>query len=115
MALVERKISEYVTRYPYQGAEEDAQGNESESWGEDPDPIGIWAFDPGGISEPREPGRDAVISEPTIFLPTGSPFGAHDECLVRGKRYQVVGDPADWLHPSRRLNGDVIKLRRVDG
>lgn len=114
MALVERRISEYITRYPYEVSGEDSQGNEVEGFGSGHQ-LGIYAFDPGGRSEPSESGRDAVVTEPTIYLPPGSPFAPHDECMVRGRRYAVVGEPADWVHPSRGPQGDVLKLRRVDG
>ncbi|QAB17482.1 hypothetical protein Leucomu_05700 [Leucobacter muris] len=114
MALVKRKISEYITRYPYQGGGEDSQGNEIEGFGPGQQ-LGIYAFDPGGRSESSEPGRDAVVTEPTIYLPPGSPFAPHDECVVRGKRYAVEGEPADWVHPTRGPKCDVIRLRRADG
>lgn len=109
-----RRVSEAVTRFPYAGFGEDSQGNEVELWGPGVS-LGIYGFDPGGSSEPLRPGQDRVITEPTIYLPPGSPFGPHDKCEVRGKPYQVEGEPAQWVHPRRGPQGDVVKLRRVDG
>lgn len=110
-----RRISEHISHHPYEGSGEDSQGNPYEVWGENPEPVGIYAFDPGGSAEPSEAGRDAVVTQPTIYLPPGHPVQAHDQCTVRGNRYDVDGEPAQWVHPRRGSIGDVIKLRRVDG
>lgn len=114
MGLLKRKISEYVTRHPLVRGATDSQGNEIESFGPDEPGIGIFGFDPGGSSV-QEPGREAYISSPTIYMPFGSPFRHQDECTVRGKRYTVEGDPADWVHNTYGPIGDAVKLRRADG
>lgn len=114
MAALTREITESVQRYPYTGDGEDTQGNQIEEFG-DAVEVGIYAFDPGGSKEPGTGGRDAVVTEPTIYLPFGSPFKPHDECEVRGHRYSVEGEPAQWVHPRRGPQGDVVKLRRVNG
>lgn len=114
MATLTREITETVHRFPFNGGGEDAQGNQLEEFG-DAEAVGIYAFDPGGSKEPGAGGRDAVVTEPTLYLPFGSPFSPHDECEVRGHRYSVEGEPAQWVHPRHGPRGDVVKLRRVDG
>lgn len=114
MGLVDRKISENVERLPYLGVVEDADGDEVDAWG-DPVELGIFGFDPGGSFEPLLAGHDRVVTEPTIFLPPGSPFAPFDKCVVRGKEYTVEGETADWVHPKYGPMGDVVKLKRVTG
>lgn len=114
MATLTRRISEEVTRYPLQRGGEDAQGNPIVTHGPG-ETIGIYVFDPGSSTEPRISGRDAVVTEPKLFLPYGSPFGAGDQCEVRGARYNVEGEPLQWRHPRDGPKCDVVSLRRVDG
>ncbi len=109
-----RVISEYVTRFPYVGAEEDTQGNRVETFGTG-ERAGIFVFDPGGSTEPRTDGRDPVVTEPVLYVPYDTPFEEHDECLARGKRYAAVGATARHKHPTDGEKVAVVKLRRVDG
>lgn len=111
-----REISEYVDHGVFIPGSVDDEGNESpEAWA----PVaseGVYAFDPGSTSEPRLPGHDRVIVEPTIYFPADAAFGHRDEVFARGKRYEVEGETRLWVHPTeptRRAN--VVTLRRVDG
>lgn len=110
-----RVISEYVQHAGFIPGAEDAHGNPAEAWG-DPVTVGVYAFDPGSSSEPREAGHDRVIVEPTLYMPEENVFGPRDEVVARGKRYEVEGETREWVHPTdttRRAN--VVTLRRVDG
>lgn len=110
-----RVISEYVDHAVFEAGAEDAHGNPVESWG-DPVTVGVFAFDPGSSSEPREAGHDRVIVEPTLYMPSGVVFGPRDVVVARGLRYEVEGETREWVHPTdagRRAN--VVTLRRVDG
>lgn len=109
-----RRISEYVDWQAYQGTGEDAHGNEVESWA-DPVSRGVYAFDPGSSSEPREPGHDRVVVEPAVYLPTGTVFGPHDHVTARGLLYEVEGVTREWRHPDGNRPGNVVSLRRVEG
>ena len=109
-----RRISETVQWAAFQAGVEDSQGNEVEAWAVAV-PVGVYAFDPGSTSEPRLPGQDRVIVEPTIYMPQASIFGAHDLVTVRGLLHEVVGVTREWRHPNGQVKGNVATLRRVDG
>lgn len=69
-------------------------------------------FAPGGVSEPVEPGRAPVVTEPTLYWRNEWPNVPADARIrVRGTVYEVIGDPADWRGDS--LGGLVVQLRSV--
>jgi hypothetical protein len=83
-----------------------------------PDSLNIpgCGFDPGGSVEPLEQGRQAVVTTPRVFAPAGVDVAAHDRVVVRGRTWQVKGDPADWRHPMTGwAPGLVIELEEVAG
>lgn len=113
--MIFRVVSEHVQHAVFIPGAEDAHGNPVEGWGT-PVEVGVYAFDPGSSSEPREPGHDRVIVEPTLYMPESAVFGHQDEVIARGKRYEVEGETRKWVHPTdttRRAN--VVTLRRVGG
>lgn len=96
-------------------------GNEVTAWA-DPRPIlndagkPASAFDPGGTVEPMLPGQERVITTPTLYVPFGQPIRARDQITVRGRRWEVDGDPADWKNPLVGWKpGTVVKLKEVTG
>ncbi|PVE94995.1 hypothetical protein [Microbacterium sp. TPD7012] len=110
-----RVISEYVLHEVFDPGAVDAHGNETEDWLPGVE-VGVYAFDPGSSSEPREAGHDRVIVEPTLYFPAETVFDPHDRVTARGKVYEVEGETREWVHPTdstRRAN--VATLRRVDG
>ncbi len=109
-----RRISEHIEHQRFEGEQEDAHGNITPSW-TDPESVGIYAFDPGSVSEPREPGHDRVVVEPTVYLPARSVLGPRDRVTARGDLYEVEGGTREWRHPNGRVRGNVATLRRVDG
>ena len=114
----------------------DAHGNPVETYDAPVDIPGC-GFDPGGTVETYTPGRDAVVSSPRVFIPsgvfvyegpdlfildvsgdTGARYGvnARDRVTVRGILYEVKGDPADWVNPfTGWAPGGVLNLERVAG
>lgn len=79
-------------------------------------PIPGCGFAPSGSTEPLEQGRSAVITTPTVYAPAGADVLAHDRLIVRGRTWQVKGDPADWRHPMTGWTpGLVIQLEEVAG
>jgi hypothetical protein len=59
---------------------------------------------------PAEVGRDAVVSEPTLYWFKAWPdIRASDRLRVRGVEYEVLSIPADWRSAS--IGGLVVKLR----
>jgi len=108
-----RYVSEYVQHEVFDPGVEDDRGEVTDGWAA-PVSVGIYGFDPGSTSEPRE-GQDRVIVSPTIYAPSGAVFGPFDRVTVRGKSYQVEGETREWRHPDGHRPGNVVTLRRVDG
>lgn len=109
-----RAITETVLRLPFIPGPDDSHGNPTKTWGA-PQSVGVYAHDPGSTSEPRRPGHDRVIVEPTVYGPFGMPFESQDLCIARGLVYEVEGEVRDWKHPNGPAKGSVVTLRRVDG
>lgn len=94
---------------------EDAHGNPVETWGA-PVTVEGCAFAPAGSIESVEPGRNPVVTSPTVFAPAGTAVSARDRVTVRGLLYQVDGDPAVWHNPYTGSDpGVAITLERVGG
>lgn len=96
---------------PYSGEATDADWT-------DPDVLDVpgCAFDPGGSSEPAEVGRGSVTTSPTLYAPTEADIRASDRVVVRGRTWQVDGDPALWMHPMTGwAAGLVVNLKGVEG
>lgn len=109
-----RPISETVQyQAPTVGAT-DAHGNAKVTYAAAV-PVGVYAFDPGSTSEPRTPGHDRVIVEPTLYFPAGTVFAARGRVTARGLLYEVEGETREWRHPSGVFLGNVVTLRRVEG
>ena len=109
-------MTEVVLRIPYEGTTEDAHGNETETWGEPVELEGVYGFDPGSSNEPRRPGQERVIVEPSLYGPFDMPFLPRDKAVVRGDAYEIEGIVRRWKHMrSGREAGAVVSLRRVDG
>lgn len=108
-----RRISEYVELTALVPGEEDAHGNVTDSYAA-PVQVGIYAFDPGSTSEPRD-GGDRVIVEPTVYMPAATVFHPHDRVTARGVPYEVEGVTREWRHPNGRRKGNVVTLRAVTG
>jgi len=108
-------VSETVLRLAYQGGAVDAYGNDTAGYA---DPVALtgFGFDPGSSSEPRLPGQDRVIVEPTLYGPFNMPFKPQDQVIVRGVTYEVEGVVRQWRNMfSNREAGAVVSIRRVDG
>lgn len=78
---------------------------------------GGWLAPEKDSREPRESGRDAVVTSPALFFPGARPdLRADDKVIVRGEKYEVEGDPSDWRDPfGSDLGGLVVTLRRAEG
>lgn len=109
-------FGETVQREAYipDGAE-DSHGNPVDSWASSVD-IPNCAFVPGGSVERVEPGRNAVVTQPQILAPAGTVAESRDRFTVRGKQYEVDGDPAEYRSPFTGWEpGVVINLKRTEG
>lgn len=84
----------------------------------------VGAYNPGGSGR-RGSGtagteytimRDTVLSQPTAYLPAGTPITTIDNIEVRGRRFQVDGNPADWHNPFTGTNpGLEVRLKTGTG
>jgi len=108
-------MSETVRHFVYTPGGVDAYGNAAETY-EGPFYLDGFGFDPGSTSEPRLPGQDRVIVEPTLYGPFDMPFMPQDRVQVRSVVYEVVGVVRQWRNfYSNREAGAVVSLRCVDG
>lgn len=99
----------------YQAGELDAYGNDTASWSEVALLKGC-AFDPGSTSEPRLPGQERVIVEPTLYAAYDAPVEPQDRLVIRDLTYEVEGVARRWENPySGRQLGCVVTLRLVTG
>lgn len=73
-------------------------------------------FAPTSTREDTTQGREAVISDASVYVACGADARAGDRIEVRGSTYEVVGDPAEWVNPfTGWAAGAEIRLRRVAG
>lgn len=60
--------------------------------------------------------RNAVVSDLVVFMPSGAAVMATDRLEVRGRAYEVVGEPFDWTSPFTATRfGVVVYCNRVEG
>lgn len=73
-------------------------------------------FNPGQSSEPLQTGRNAVSTQPEVYAPADADVLAGDRVIVRGKTYDVDGQPAKWANPFTGWEpGLVIALNLTEG
>jgi hypothetical protein len=59
---------------------------------------------------------DTVVAQPQAYLPAGTAVTAASVLVIRGDRYEVDGEPADWRDPFDGWTpGIAVPLRRVTG
>lgn len=112
-----RHISETVQHEVYNSTAKNSQGDPVDAWKTTVD-LGVYAFDPGGTSEPVIPGQDRVITTPTIFVPTATVIGHRDRITVTGEPnpFEVDGNTRQFRNPyDSSMNGNVINLKAVSG
>lgn len=66
--------------------------------------------EPRPSSEPVQEARNAVTSGFTLYLPSDADVTARDRMRVRGRVYDVLGDPAVWLGA-----GVVVQVGATEG
>ena len=109
---------ETVTRLRATSAVDPYSDEPTQSDWTSPDSLDIpgCGFNPGQSSEPTQEARNAVITQPEVYAPTGSDVLAGDRLVVRGDTYDVDGKPAVWRSPFTGWQpGVVIVLKEVEG
>ena len=110
-----RYESEVVSWAKFNGSVEDSRGDLIDSWATATD-LGIYAFNPGGTSEPPMPGFDRVVTTPTIYVPSDKILAPRDRVTVRGKLFEVDGETSDFRNPyDSQMNGNSVNLKAVTG
>lgn len=67
-------------------------------------------------TEPTARGRNGVIVGLTVFAPFGSDITSTDSLMIRGNRYVVDGEPAEWRSPFTGWEpGIEVAARRAEG
>lgn len=60
--------------------------------------------------------RNVIVSDLIVFMPSGADVASTDRLEVRGRAYEVVGEPFDWVNPwSGAAFGLVAYCNRVEG
>lgn len=73
-------------------------------------------FNPGSSTEPLQDARNAVVTRPEVYAPSGADVLAGDRLVVRGDTYEVFGNPGDYRSPfTGWAPGLAIPLQRVEG
>lgn len=70
--------------------------------------------EPRPSSEPVQDARNSVTSGWTLYFPPRTEIGPQNRVRVRGKVYEVIGEPADWRLGSWEP-GLVVQTQVVDG
>jgi head-tail adaptor len=70
----------------------------------------------GSATEDLTGDRDPIISDRIVVMPSGTDVVATDRLQVRGREYEVVGEPFDWVNPfTGTAFGVVVYCNRVEG
>lgn len=102
---------EPIYRHRRQKTGTDAYGNDLYGWVKSQLEDGMFA--PGGVQEPIEPGREPVVSEPTVYWRKTWPDVISSDLIeVRGVVYDVIGDPAEWR--GVMAGGLAVKLKHSE-
>lgn len=106
-------FGETAVLHQHNGSTRDGDGNDIPSFTDIP--VDKGAFDPGGSTELVQ-GQDIVSAQPRWFPPAGVVVAPVDQVTIRGVRYEVDGQPADFLNPFTGWHpGMVVNLKAVSG
>jgi hypothetical protein len=82
--------------------------------------IGGCAIAPRAATESTERGREGVVIGVDVYMPACSDVRRGDEVEIpagfpHAGRYEVDGDPAEWMSQTGSVRGVVAALRRAAG
>jgi hypothetical protein len=70
----------------------------------------------GGATEDATGDRNVVVSDLVVFMPAGADVLATDRLEIRGRVYEVVGEPFDWRSPfTGTAFGTAVYCNRAEG
>ncbi|MBM0203193.1 hypothetical protein JNW90_09160 [Micromonospora sp. STR1s_5] len=95
----------------------DGYGNQVRDWSAATStPYAGCAVAQNGRDESLTGDRNAVASDLIVFMPSGADVLAADRLEIRGRAYEVVGEPFSWVSPfSGMAFGTVVYCNRVEG
>ena len=68
------------------------------------------------ITEDLTGDRNVIVSDLVVFMPSGADVLATDRLEVRGRDYEVVGEPFAWVNPFTGTPfGTPVYCNRVEG
>lgn len=72
--------------------------------------------EPRPSAEPVQDARNSVTSGFTLYFPPGVEVTPKNRVLVRGRQYDVLGEPAEWVNPFTGWTpGAVVQVERTEG
>jgi hypothetical protein len=80
-----------------------------------PDEIEGCVVEPLGSEELTVRGRTGTYSKIRIFLPVTEGVAATDVVSARGKSYEILGEPDEWIDEDPDLTGLVVTAVRMRG
>ncbi|MCG5460845.1 hypothetical protein MED01_004271 [Micromonospora sp. MED01] len=99
------------------GLVDDGYGNQVRDWSAATStPYAGCAVAQNGRDESLTGDRNAIASDLIVFMPSGAGVLATDRLEIRGRSYEVVGEPFAWTSPFSGLPfGTVVYCNRVEG
>ena len=74
-----------------------------------------WPPEPRPSSEPVQDARNAVTSGFTLYFDDWPAITPQNRMRVRGREYDVLGEPAEWRWPTGEVAGSVVQVGRTEG
>ncbi|MEU5668951.1 hypothetical protein ABZ749_01010 [Micromonospora sp. NPDC047753] len=99
------------------GLADDGYGNKVRDWSAATStPYAGCAVAQNGRDESLTGDRNVVASDLVVFMPVGADVLATDRLEIRGRAYEVVGEPFAWKSPFSGIEfGTVAYCNRVEG
>lgn len=76
----------------------------------------VWPGNATSGMEPFVPGREPLVTDLVVSLPPGAHVLSTDKLRIRGKVYDVVGEPFDWINRrTGKSRGVIAYANRGEG
>ena len=100
---------------PYAAGEDDAHGNDADSWGA-PVPHRVYGWVPAAATELAESGRDVLVTDQVLYAPETFTCQHRDRVTIGERTYEVQGGVLDYNHGFHQWHpGSTVLLRLVTG
>lgn len=93
---------------------QDAHGNDVPAWASPVNVPALW-WSPTS-DEPTVVGHDRVVVDVVMVVDSGLTVSPHDQMVLGGQTYEVIGEPEDYDHGPYSMPGrKPVNLKRTDG